>query len=182
MSTRSIIVVTSKEKTVRVYKHHDGYPSGNLPVIHDALEALIGVPNEDVKKLNSMIGIQLDVDSLAQKILEVTELDKENLEATYKGPFKPAHLGNQGDLEWIYLVNLDNRSVNVYGGGYTGSGPQGAYKAGVVDPKIYAEQMNKDYKARTLREIVEAVAAVESLGFKLNAKRTRKAKAELGLS
>ncbi len=42
MSTRSIIVITGDGKhgtaqTIRLYKHSDGYPTGNLPIIAEAL-------------------------------------------------------------------------------------------------------------------------------------------------
>jgi hypothetical protein len=188
MSTRSIILVTSKTKTVRIYKHCDGYPTGNLPVIADALKNMLGKPCKDVKKLNSMLGIQFDVDSIAKEIMTVAELDASNLEAQYKGPLKPAHLGNQGDLEWIYVVDLSKKSVDVYGGGYTGNGPQGAYKKGTVDPMRYVDCLYPEYRAKEGVLIKQAVEALEKLKFKVNAKKKSKPKgvvakaaAELGL-
>lgn len=53
MSTRSIILVTGKdsyrgEKTVRLYKHSDGYPTGNLPIIADALKQANKLVNDQL--------------------------------------------------------------------------------------------------------------------------------------
>lgn len=173
MSTRSIIVVTSKSKTVRVYKHSDGYPTGNLPVIAEAIQSLGASLKGAVKKVSKKLGIEVTPDSLAQAILKVAELDPSNLEESFDAPLTPKMLGGQQDLEWIYVVDVDAKTVNVYGGGYTGNGPQGAFKSGVVDPMSYTKQLYPEYQGREGKAIQEAISEIEKTGFKLNEKTKR---------
>lgn len=176
MSTRSIIVLTGKNKTIRVYKHCDGYPTGNLPVIADAIKALGGNMKGAVKTVSKKLGIELTPDSLAEKILEVAELERDNLEETFDGPLKPKMLGNQGDLEWIYVVDVDAKTLNVYGGGWTGELPQVAFKQGTVDPLSYVKKLIPECQDREREETQVIMKQVEKLGFKLNPKKTKKLK------
>ena len=168
MSTRSIIILTSKTKTVRVYKHCDGYPTGNLPVIAEAIQKTLGSKKGAVKKLEKKLGMQFDVDNLAQAILKVAELDKSNLEEQFSSSLKPKHLGDQSDLEWIYVVDVDAKTVNVYGGGYTGNLPQVAFRKGVVDPMSYIKALYPEYQKREGDFIQEAINEIIKVGFKLN--------------
>lgn len=191
MSTRSIIVITGDGKrgtaqTTRLYKHSDGYPTGNLPIIAEALAKA----KEQCKETNErfqidnprgpsveqvtglLIGSATDTYGMGARLDD----DGDGKTAVYNEKFKPKHLGNQGDLEWVYVVNLDNNTVKVFGGGYTGDGPQSAYKKGVVDPREYATQLKEECQANELQEIETAIKAVEDAGFKLNPKRKSRKK------
>ena len=88
--------------------------------------------------------------------------------AEYDSEFKLEHLSNQSDLEWIYIVDVEQKSVNVYGGGYSGKEPQVAFKKGFVNPESYSKQLRDEYQSSTLNEIKKAVKNIESLGFKVN--------------
>ena len=173
MSTRSIIVVTGKKKTIRIYKHCDGYPTSNLPIIADAVAQPDAYATKGaVSKIEKKLGIKVDtVKSLAFAICKEAEFKPENaIEDEFEGALKPEHLGGQQDLEWIYVVDVDAKTVNVYGGGYTGCAPQTAYKQGVVDPLSYANKMREEYQERERKDIQKAMDAVEATGFKLNPK------------
>lgn len=167
MSTRSIIVLTSAIQTVRIYKHSDGYPNGNLPVIARAIEAC-GARKGARKKLDKKLGYELNVNTLAQAVLAEGELDPRNLEETFKEPFRPTHLGVQEDLEWLYVVDIDAKTVSVYGERWTGESPQVAFKKGTTDPMVYAKQMCEEYQERERESIRAAMKEVEATGFKLN--------------
>lgn len=191
MSTRSIIIVTGKDlyendRTVRLYKHSDGYPTGNLPLIYEALSKAKSqcdvdferfktkrrIPNVD-QVVGILIGAATDVYGMGMRI-DACDEDA----ATYSEKFKPKHLGCQGDLEWIYVVNLTDFTVKVYGGGYSGELPQYTYKNGVVDPLQYADQLYPEYQDSERKEIQDGINSIESLGFKVNPKRQRTTKSK----
>ena len=124
MSTRSIIVTTDKTQSLRLYKHHDGYPSGTLAVIATVL---------------AQAQSSLTANVLAEK-LEVYPAQNPNLgvgairiEETAKGEFSLSILGDQWDLEWIYVINTTKRTIDVYGGRYMDCSPQDMYMQGMAE-------------------------------------------------
>lgn len=188
MSTRSIIMVTgitlyNQPRTIRLYKHSDGYPTGNLPLIFEALnkgQKQVGKFNERFKDSKNLVVDQItgliigeasDVYGMGAKI------DSEDGDqAVYPEKIKPEHLGNQGDLEWIYVVDLDVRTLNIYGGRYTGELPQVAYGKGVVDPLTYCDHLKPDYVQPEIDATKEVVSEIEKLGFKVNHVAKKRAK------
>ncbi len=177
MSTRSIIVVTGKgrynEETTRLYKHSDGYPTGNLPIIRDALKRSIDQVDDENARWgdDSDMKSNLSVEQVVGHIIgESTSVYGQGaqLEETFREKFKQKHLGNQGDLEWIYLVDVTKKTVKVYGGGYSGEGPQHAFKKGVVDPLTYVECLREECQKQEAFEIEVAMRKIKQLGFKLN--------------
>jgi hypothetical protein len=148
--------------TYRLYKHWDGYPSGNLPIIANALEraALLLKAEEKFPRLSRtdltaecvaglIVGESTTISGIGAKIEEV--YDNGNVDEC---------LGFQGDLEWLYIVDLSNRVVEVYGG--FGDG-ETLMKMGVKDPRKNADQ-------RDLPEINEAIELIERSGFQVNGK------------
>lgn len=195
MSTRSIIVVTGRgnysgDRTIRLYKHSDGYPTGNLPLIAEALTKAKEQCDAENKRFESskpktpivdqvvglLIGASSDVYGMGARIDD----EDEGKLAIYSEKLKPKHLGNQWDLEWIYIVDLNSNAVKIYGGGYTGQSPQHAYRKGMVDPMGYADQLKSEYQDRERQEIQSAINAIKASGFKVNSKRKRSAKVSIG--
>lgn len=190
MSTHGIILVTGKthyghDKTIRIYKHCDSYPSGNLLLIAEALAKAKQQCDEHNESFKSSKPLLPTVDQVVGLIIGAatgvfgmgaridTEGDQDEKAAIYNEKFKQKHLGNQWDLEWLYIVNLDDNSVKVYGGGYSGESPQHLYKKGTVDPLSYAEQLKKEYQQQERIEIQNEVTSIETAGFKMNPKRKR---------
>lgn len=96
-------------------------------------------------------------------------IDDDDLkDAIYPAAFNPIFLGSQWDLEWIYVVNLSDKTVKIYGGGYADCSPQDHFAKGCVDPASYAEALYPQYRKRELAETEEAVREIESLGYKVN--------------
>lgn len=198
MSTRSIIVVTGKSKyngvkTTRLYKHSDGYPTGNLPIIEKALMRALRQNQTKAVRFSEPSPQPIGVDQLVGLIIgEATDeygmgarIDDsgEFLEA-----FKVSHLGDQWDLEWMYIVDLENKTVSIYGGDFT-NGPKAAYKRGTKDPLSYVKKLRRECQADETLATQTVVNDIEAWGFKVNPKNKQraarssitKAKHQLGL-
>lgn len=194
MSTRSIIMIVGKgnyndERSVRIYRHSDGYPSSVLPLIAVVLSKANEQCEADNRRYNSgkprvpiveqvvglLIGASTDTYGMSVRIDE----GEDGKPAIYFEKFKVKHLGNQYDLEWVYVVDLNSDSVKVYGGGYSGESPQHTYRKGLVDPLSYADQLKKEFQEQERQEIKKAIALIKGTGFTLNPKRKRSAKKDI---
>ncbi len=158
MGTRSIVLVKKSDngKTTvhRLYKHWDGYPTDNLTMIGEALKTL----NNFSDVLHGFV-----------KACQVYYEREDMIEETFNNEtFDLEMLGNQGDLEWIYTVDLDAKQVKVFGGGYTGKVPQVAYSKGTVNPLLYADRLRKEYQDNERQRIQAAIDTIKALEYKLN--------------
>jgi hypothetical protein len=193
MSTRSIILVTGdktgdgsgSQATVRIYKHWDGYPSGNLPVILNAIERAEKMdkdnrerfPGEDkpsrinVDQMTGLIigesvsiygtGARVDEDELEESPFKRTAL--------YDKPFEPKHMGNQWDLEWVYVVNIPKKNVDVYGNGsYTSAEEHVKYQT--VHPDTEVKDYKEECKAPALLELQEIYEDYRKVGWTIGGK------------
>jgi hypothetical protein len=98
------------------------------------------------------------------------------VEESYTEKFKPEHLGIQEDLEFIYVVDVNKRSVAVYGGDWTGKAPQVAHKKGMIDLMKYADKLREECQDDERKETMKLVQSIEAWGFSVN-KTKRKKKA-----
>ncbi|MCP3684729.1 MAG: hypothetical protein GY861_18835 [bacterium] len=170
MSTRSIIVVKDENSVTRLYKHCDGYPTGNLPVIQKALAKSLEQQAKSLKR-HKEYGSKITVDQMVGHIIgEATSIYGMGafIEKKYQSEFKPIHLGNQFDLEWIYIIDIKEKTVSIYGGESTGDSPQKTYKKGVVDPFVYVERSIADeYQDEYRKETKDCLNNLRSIGFKV---------------
>lgn len=120
MGTRSIVLLTNGKKTHRVYRHYDGYPTAQLRDLYNSIKGK--------RAINQVLKAYTESKDF-NAVLE--ESFTEKLELTAK------HLGYQGDLEWIYIIDTKSKNIDVYGGGYTGEYPENKVKLGLVDPMSY---------------------------------------------
>lgn len=162
MGTRSIIVLKDKNEALRLYKHYDGYPTGVLPLLDTALR-ITGV------------GARTTAEHIVNAAL--AGKDRVQIEDQTRR-FNRAFLGDQWDLEWIYVVDIAAKTINIYGGGYTGEAPQVAYGKGPVDPAIYADSLYEQYQDAERKKTALLVADLAAAGYTVNPpKAKRKAKA-----
>jgi hypothetical protein len=187
MSTRSIILVHGQDlyeanATVRLYKHSDGYPSANLPIIQTALLMAQQHQYDDDKtglRINVSTMVGLLIGAATDEYGMGARIDRD--EAQYAEKFEPKHLGDQADLEWIYVVDLYAKTVSIYGGGYTGKSPQAAFKKGCADPLSYVDCLVDEAKDDERTAIKEAIKGIEAWSFKVNPEKpkpVRKTKAQ----
>ena len=186
MSTRSIILTIGNQNysnelsIIRHYKHSDGYPSGVLPLLIETLESCekeVKEYNDHWKNFKSSTPKVISNDFFSGRLIgfgssvygQGVNVDAyEDDKATYDGKLEYKHLGYQEDLEWIYILDLNNKTLNIYGGSYSGQGPDVAVKKGFVNPEKYIKKLKDDYQNKELELTKECVAKVEGLGFKIN--------------
>jgi hypothetical protein len=165
MSTRSILIYTNEKETIRVYKHFDGYPTGNLPVIKESLEGISNL--EKFIKGNDEI-------PLASIIRYFKDDEKLEIEFQGKGHFDPKQrtnkfkkevMGEQSDLEWVYVIDLTNKKVSCYGNNYGEAKEH--FKKGITDPITYVKCLYPQYQEKERQEIEQAIEAIQTIGFKV---------------
>lgn len=144
MGTRSIIVVTDETKTKRIYKHYDGYPTENLEIIFNAVET-----NKTLDKIVEHL--------TTENKIQVEEEFSFNFN---KDPKKC--LGRQGDLEWMYVIDVPNKIVNVY------KGNPNSFKEGTTNPLKYVQQLKGEYQREESKIIEKYMKAIEKIGYLIN--------------
>lgn len=118
MGTRSTLQINSKstETTTIIYKHWDGYPSDNLRMILEAFKAADNDPDKFLEDCSRYYtGEPMKGYEKYHKIRTVEDM------LEYCGPYSedlPSSddYWQHGDLEFHYVVDLDNRTVKVFGG------------------------------------------------------------------
>lgn len=181
MSTRGIIVFVGKgcygvPRGYRLYQHSDSYPTYALPIIRDVIRKAEKLVVEGREMMASdkyevtpamlaglYVGENTSIFGMGARIEESKVL---------KSPITPVEivglLGDQGDLEWIYVVDTDAKAVNVYGGGYTGDLPEKCLEAGLVDPLSYAEQLSEGFQESEAKAIKSVKRSLARLGWPVN--------------
>lgn len=187
MSTRSIIVVTGKPKhgqdyTVRLYKHSDGYPTGNLPLIAEALTLAENKirenahTTEDLKEQphaeligQCIVAASLSVYGFGAHIDDEWVSDnRPGKRSEWSETFDPKkHLGNQGDLEWLYLVNQAEKSVSVFASQF-GEDAQTSFSKGPTDPLTYIKKLYPEFQEVEASHIQVAIYRIEAFGYQFN--------------
>jgi hypothetical protein len=190
LGTRSIFVVSGKasynspkEKrgSVRLYKHWDGYPTENLKVLVRATEIAKGLVDEHNARFS---GESLSMESLAAQTFADCVVaatlgyyygfgahvdtwgDKDEKEAIFDGPLALDHFGEQGDLEWVYVVDVPDQVIRVYGNAY---GPPSKHlKKGQVDPRCYAGHLASEAQSNERAAISAHMDRLAEMGWTLN--------------
>jgi hypothetical protein len=194
MSTRTAIIFIGSNgqaaTAVRLYQHHDGYPSNVLPTIKATLKAVRKKAAEHAHTMayrnagekfdflttplhagllagayifEETSGFGMGAELESSMYIETDDYQQFDAE-TAKRVF-----GDHGDLEWLYLVNAVDRSVRVFSGGQ--EWPADMVAAGMVDPMEYVECIVDDYQERTAAQIRSACRSLSRAGFPVNPKR-----------
>lgn len=101
MSTRCVVVFKDERGRHSVYKHHDGYPDGLLPVIKAAKKYAWKLPRFEADEFAAAFVTQCKLDS----VKSASELGSSD----YGGGVRLTHSPDcHGDLEYVYYVSLKN--------------------------------------------------------------------------
>ena len=166
MSTRSTVIVKGQEEYgrdteyIRAYKHSDGYPTGNLPIIAKAIQRLNSIYSEYIVHFGDnrtkiipeslmalFVGESVNVYGVGAIVEQTTKNIKEAS-------------GKRYDVEWTYVLDIDNKNVEVYS--------SNKIEKCTTNPEEYVMQITKDYQQSELRKIKEAVRSIQILGWTVN--------------
>jgi hypothetical protein len=194
MSTQAIVVITGKNRygtdtIIRLYKHGDGYPSDTLADLVRATETVQTYILNNAELLSIFRGDglcptldEMPTEGFTAQVIAAGNhwcgssyrIDDEGLSlAVFTGQLCRSHYGDQGDLEWVYLVDLKARKITIWGGGH--GTPTDHIDGGVVDPLSYADQICDEYQEQERAIIANQTDSLITLGWRLTipAKRNR---------
>jgi hypothetical protein len=192
MGTRSIIQVVGCIRegvsdregpysgSIRLYRHWDGDPSYCLPAIARAvemIECLVKLSFEWKNDKQRYIGVQ----SMAAAIVACSMCSDRltaRIEETFTSKLDISDLGDQGDLEWLYIVDCSKRNINVYTtkqginnqpGTYSGS-PCEHLACGVFmkSNEFFAEEYRADCVKERMAQIDKGFQLVTDAGWSMN--------------
>lgn len=166
---------------VRLYRHSDGNPQSCLPAIAAAITMMDRLVDKSLLWEREKVR-HIAVESMAYAIvansmsnrgltavIEQIEMDSPSLQ----------QLGDQSDLEWLYVVDCEQRLVNVYSSkqGYPDGGkklytatPTEHLEAGFFSQAeaVFREEYIPEAQEIVLKEFAEGVQAVAATGWHYN--------------
>jgi hypothetical protein len=169
-------MVTDNRRTVRLYKHWDGYPTGVLPYVIAAARITAG-RNPDALWFSKVMANEyrdeekrkFDKTGRPYNKADLPRIDRED---SFNTGFSPEQLGDQLDLEWAYVVNVAEKFVSVYQ--VDRELPQEAYAKGLSDPMVYAEELKEECKEGCRKETAKLIRETARTGWKVNERKERK--------
>ena len=196
MSTRTAIIFIGANnydgtgtKAVRLYQHCDGYPTNVLPTLRNSLRAVRKKMAEHWKHISykhprsefDFLTVPIHAETMAgcyiaeetsgfgmgARIENIEYLETDIL-AEMDEETRTKVFGIQCDLEWVYVVNSIDRSIRVYGGGYTNTAAFETVTNPIVDPMTYLENINEDFIDRETSTIKAALRSLNRIGFPVN--------------
>lgn len=168
MGTRSNLFITGLDSngnpfTQRFYRHYDGYPSSML-------ETLSGILKEHPKATNHIEELSQQVSALQyesgygnRQVFEPSEV--------YSSEFTSNTYGNHGDLEYVYVLDLERKGVSIYGRQpepfESGSVKHFIHKPR-LDPLSELPMIRPEYKEEVRQALENSVVILAELGFSMN--------------
>lgn len=191
MGTRSVIQVVGCTDTppdqagaysgsVRLYRHNDGDPRDCLPAIARSIEMMERLvqtsllwKREQVRHIAvEPMAHAIIANSMSNIILAV------QVEKLYTGAPRLLQLGDQSDLEWLYVVDCKNLLVNVYTSKQGNAAGQTLYSATPVEhleagffkeaERVFREEYQPEAVDAALTDFADGVKAVAATGWRFN--------------
>jgi hypothetical protein len=139
MGTRAVILVTGSHwqgrhipQTVRLYRHYDGDPAWTLKEIAAGIRAADKLRVAQVHRWNDPRHDYTPAKTLADCVIAASigwngfeiRIDVDRPDdapntgepAIYSQALGPSHYGDQGDLEWAYVVDVARKGITIYAG------------------------------------------------------------------
>ena len=191
MGTRSIIQVVGNSGSrpdpagvysgsVRLYRHNDGNPGDCLPAIARSIEKMESLVQTSLSWRREQVR-HIAVEPMAYAIIANTMSNyalAAQVEKLYTGAPRLLHLGDQSDLEWLYVVDCKNLLVNVYTAKQGNAAGQTLYsatpgehlEAGFFNDaeRVFREVYKPDAVEAALTDFAEGVKAVAATGWRFN--------------
>jgi hypothetical protein len=163
-----------RQQTVRLYSHWGGSPEHLLKDLGAAVQAgerLLAAYRTLRPEARAVTArgfadcvraASLGGNGFATDLDDRDGIDKP---AVFAEAFHAAHFSNQGDLEWLYVVDVNARALRVYGGHGTA---KELIAQGEANPADYALQLIPQYQRPTRARIRGLVRSLGRLGWAVN--------------
>jgi hypothetical protein len=190
MGTRSVFMVTgcgehqTGNRTIRLYRHWDGDPRESLRVLVEATEKAEGLGfgwnSKPWREGDPPVTLaDMNAETFADCIIaaslcwsrgfEAWYDDAEGQQAIFPKGISNEMFGNQGDLEWVYVVHVHKRSIDVYGGDY--GCPEEHLARGRVEPAdAHAAQLKDEYQTAARAAVNAHLDRLLDFGWNVNGK------------
>lgn len=113
MSTRANIIIKDKYRELYFYRHSDGYPEGTLPTLNKFLDLVI--TNKIRDNVSQAAGWLILIGADEYKKYESFAWSKEDelmVQGWKVGAYEPTS-GIHGDIDYLYIVDLDEKEIKV---------------------------------------------------------------------
>lgn len=191
MVTRSVIQVVgctdlppdqagAYSGAARLYRHTDGGPWSCLPDIARAIEMMERLVKASLHWKQQQVR-HIAVEPMAQAIVASTMSNymlAAMLEKLHTGTPRLLHLGDQSDLEWLYVVDCKSQLVNLYsakqgdaaGRTCQSATPREHLEAGFFSTaeQVFRKEWRPEFVDTALAEYADGVKAVASTGWSFN--------------
>ncbi len=191
MPTRSVIQVVGCTETppdqvgaysgsVRLYRHTDGNPGDCLPAIARSIEMMERLVQTSLSWRREQVR-HIAVEPMAYAIIANTMSNyalAAQVEKLYTGAPRLLHLGDQSDLEWLYVVDCKNLVVNVYTSKQGNAAGQVLQSATPVEhleagffkdaERVFREEYQPEAVDAALTDFADGVKAVAATGWRFN--------------
>lgn len=191
MGTRSVIQVVGNTDTlpdqagaysgsVRLYRHNDGNPGDCLPAIARSIEMMERLVQTSLRWRREQVR-HIAVEPMAHAIIANTMSNyalAAQVEKLYTGAPRLLHLGDQSDLEWLYVVDCKNLLVNVYTSKQGNAAGQTLYSATPGEhleagffkdaERVFREDYQPDAVEAALTDFADGVKAITATGWRFN--------------
>jgi hypothetical protein len=173
-------------ETARLYKHWDGYPSDTLALLARMIRRAgqyIAAHADDLRRFTptGRVPTVADLPVLAAADLAIGESvewggatarldtdpdggpsvprlgDPDLRRAHYPGGVTATAFGRQGDVEWVYLVDLPRREVTVWA---TPGEPEECLASPATDPRVSADYLRREARAPERARVERAMDAL----------------------
>lgn len=183
MGTRSIILVTGKHEhgtegqTARLYRHWDGDPQTQLATFLAAIKRCQSILThvqqykqdaamKDVPTATMADAICGESLSWGGNAVSYDYDDDNGRKCVWPEVMTEGHYGDQGDLEWVYIINIHAQTIRVYGNGY--GTPADHMAQGPVNPVAYADCLIEKYQTETRNAISVTMDELRDSGWEVN--------------
>lgn len=189
MGTESIIMVVGDRGNpgvtpdytgaIRLYRHYDGHPETILQDIAAAINRMSALVDNSSEWKTAVIR-RYGIDPMACTIMaeSVSNLALGvEMEENFIGKPAVKQLGNQGGVQWVYVVDCLKQLVNIYSTKQpTMDNPEGQYSgqakehlsAGIfVSWDVHIEEYTDEFRETVRKNIAIASEGVKGAGWKL---------------
>jgi hypothetical protein len=110
MSTRANILIKDSHDELWFYRHSDGYPEGTMPTLSEFMRRIVeGEIRNNVSQASGWL-IVIGHEEYAEQREKYPHIGGWKV-----GAYEPT-TGEHGDINYLYVVDLDEKTIEIQGG------------------------------------------------------------------